>query len=73
MASEIEKNREKLNNCEKHQFVKFTNKLPRPFAMELYGICKYCGGKMPISEVYAYATGYQAAGKSHKDILPEGI
>lgn len=71
--SERERNEEKLNECKGHLFEKFSNKLPQPFLLDIYGICNNCGGFMKVSDVINYCKGYRDAGGDLSEVIPNGI
>lgn len=66
ILAEIKANRARLDGCARHRF----DLGPGPYKFGLKLTCLNCGGIIDAIQAYAYARGYEAAGKDPNEIIP---
>ena len=64
LLAEIRENRDRLRNCPCHRFVDQKANLGKKVE------CAECGGRMCLTELGGYMSGYKAAGGNPNDLWP---
>lgn len=66
LLAKIKANRKLLDGCLRHKFD--IGEPPYRLGMQLH--CLNCNGKLDAVQAYAYARGYEAAGRDPNEIIP---
>lgn len=66
MLAEIQENRRRLRECQRHRF----ERMPVPRLPMERLTCAACGGKEQAGLVFSYVRGYIAAGGNPADVAP---